>query len=446
MIELLKVIQELEQASYNIHRQKVEAGSQSSEEAFDKSASFVLQWTQGNGSVTVDMLRWCPVVGALVLVCCHAARTGQDTQEKRAQNTVNGGVLVQHTDRMMACGKDGKSCLFRETLTLLCWLIRTAGAVSEPRAIDWVGDSRWSVSEGLGPRVGGESSKSGISAIASRMMFFFFFRSYWATTGQSGYAMMCSLPTVWPVPTLRTVAAESKTLRTYKSQVLCWLKWTHTVLVSLKTDYHSFVTLGNLLLDSGLCPALVSQCLWKQKSDPSLDSPGRMKHPNPTREIALRSGFCPSFLSSLPQGDSAQPFGQTMNHSVDRRSLHPSPSPAHQESDEDWQAGPGGCDGTGATHTHKKTKYACIVEAHESTKNRLESTLQRNHEDHFAEKGDNSINQYNLSTNSFLCLERWKVRMRKLPWRKNGKSSRKFQPGSWINEKQERCFLEEQKR
>ena len=38
------------------------------------------------------------------------------------------------------------------------------------------------------------------------------------------------------------------------------------------------------------------------------------------------------------------------------------------------------------THPHEKTKYACIVEAHESTRKRLESALPRNHEDHIAEK------------------------------------------------------------
>ena len=39
------------------------------------------------------------------------------------------------------------------------------------------------------------------------------------------------------------------------------------------------------------------------------------------------------------------------------------------------------------TDSHKKTMYACIVEAHESTRKRLESTLPRYHEDHIAEKG-----------------------------------------------------------
>ena len=48
------------------------------------------------------------------------------------------------------------------------------------------------------------------------------------------------------------------------------------------------------------------------------------------------------------------------------------------------------------TNPGKKTKYACVVEAYESTRKRLESTLRRNHEDHIAEKGFNSINHYNL--------------------------------------------------
>ena len=40
-----------------------------------------------------------------------------------------------------------------------------------------------------------------------------------------------------------------------------------------------------------------------------------------------------------------------------------------------------------STDSHKKTKYAFIVEAHESTRKRLESTLPRNSQDHIAEKG-----------------------------------------------------------
>ena len=48
------------------------------------------------------------------------------------------------------------------------------------------------------------------------------------------------------------------------------------------------------------------------------------------------------------------------------------------------------------TNLRKKTKYACNVEPHESTRKRLESTLPRNHEDHIAEQGFNSVHHHNL--------------------------------------------------
>ena len=43
-----------------------------------------------------------------------------------------------------------------------------------------------------------------------------------------------------------------------------------------------------------------------------------------------------------------------------------------------------------------KTKHACIVKAHESTRKRLDSILPKDHEDHIAGKGYKSISQYNL--------------------------------------------------
>ena len=43
-----------------------------------------------------------------------------------------------------------------------------------------------------------------------------------------------------------------------------------------------------------------------------------------------------------------------------------------------------------------KTKYACIVEADESTRIRLEGVPCRYHEDHIAAKGINSLSNYNL--------------------------------------------------
>ena len=44
----------------------------------------------------------------------------------------------------------------------------------------------------------------------------------------------------------------------------------------------------------------------------------------------------------------------------------------------------------------KKKKHACIVEAHESTRQRLESSLPKDHEDHIAGKGYNSMARDNL--------------------------------------------------
>ena len=43
-----------------------------------------------------------------------------------------------------------------------------------------------------------------------------------------------------------------------------------------------------------------------------------------------------------------------------------------------------------------KTKHACIVEVHESKRQRLESSLPKDHEDHIAGKGYNSMAHYNL--------------------------------------------------
>ena len=44
----------------------------------------------------------------------------------------------------------------------------------------------------------------------------------------------------------------------------------------------------------------------------------------------------------------------------------------------------------------RQTKYACIVEAGASTRKRMEGTLHKGHEDHFAGRGINSLNHYNL--------------------------------------------------
>ena len=49
------------------------------------------------------------------------------------------------------------------------------------------------------------------------------------------------------------------------------------------------------------------------------------------------------------------------------------------------------------TSDARKTKYARIVEADESARKRLEGTLHKDHEDHIAGKGINSLNHHNLA-------------------------------------------------
>ena len=51
----------------------------------------------------------------------------------------------------------------------------------------------------------------------------------------------------------------------------------------------------------------------------------------------------------------------------------------------------------GESSNIQKSMHACIVEAHESTRKRLERTLSKDHDDHIAEKGFNSLSHYNLA-------------------------------------------------
>ena len=53
-------------------------------------------------------------------------------------------------------------------------------------------------------------------------------------------------------------------------------------------------------------------------------------------------------------------------------------------------------DETKGSNKIQMTERACIVEAHESTRKRWESTLPKDHEDHIAERGFNSLSHYNL--------------------------------------------------
>ena len=68
-----------------------------------------------------------------------------------------------------------------------------------------------------------------------------------------------------------------------------------------------------------------------------------------------------------------------------------------------------------------KTKYACIVEADESTKQRLEGTLHKDHEDPITGRGMNSLSRYTLVRKFIPMLQAMKYQMRKQQWIKNGK-------------------------
>ena len=51
----------------------------------------------------------------------------------------------------------------------------------------------------------------------------------------------------------------------------------------------------------------------------------------------------------------------------------------------------------GVVHPTKlKTRFACILEASESTRLRMGESLPNHHEDHTAGKGNNSLQHYNL--------------------------------------------------
>ena len=56
-----------------------------------------------------------------------------------------------------------------------------------------------------------------------------------------------------------------------------------------------------------------------------------------------------------------------------------------------------------------KTNYACMVEADESTRKRMEGSLHKNHEDHVAGKGMKSLSLYNLVHNLILMLQAMKI-------------------------------------
>ena len=63
----------------------------------------------------------------------------------------------------------------------------------------------------------------------------------------------------------------------------------------------------------------------------------------------------------------------------------------------------------GAPNKVPQTKYACIMEPHESTRQRVELTLQRSLEDHIAAKEEVSVGRYNLEHKFIPMLKAMKI-------------------------------------
>ena len=58
---------------------------------------------------------------------------------------------------------------------------------------------------------------------------------------------------------------------------------------------------------------------------------------------------------------------------------------------------------------HRETEVACIVEADESTRKRMEGTLRKDHEDHIEGKRTSSLNHYNFVHKFFFLPQAMKI-------------------------------------
>ena len=88
--------------------------------------------------------------------------------------------------------------------------------------------------------------------------------------------------------------------------------------------------------------------------------------------------------------------------------------------------------GNGGKSKKTKSKLACILEASESTRIRMEESLPNYHEDHIAGKGDNSLKHCNL-VHKFIPMHQplKNSSSKKQQWTKNGKNWRNFRRGTW---------------
>ena len=63
-----------------------------------------------------------------------------------------------------------------------------------------------------------------------------------------------------------------------------------------------------------------------------------------------------------------------------------------------------------ASHKVPKTIHGCFVESHESTRQRVEPSLPRKHEDHIAGEGFSSMSHYNLAHQFIPMRQAMKIR------------------------------------
>ena len=80
---------------------------------------------------------------------------------------------------------------------------------------------------------------------------------------------------------------------------------------------------------------------------------------------------------------------------------------------------------------NRSSKHACTVEAHESTRKRLERTLPKDHEDRIAGKGSNSVSRYNLAHKFILFPQAMKIPDAKAAVDKEWEELKNCQHGKW---------------
>ena len=81
--------------------------------------------------------------------------------------------------------------------------------------------------------------------------------------------------------------------------------------------------------------------------------------------------------------------------------------------------------GSGASNKIK-TKFACILEADESTRTRMGNSMPHCHQDHIARKGENSLQHYNLVHKFIPMPQAMKIPAAKAAVTRNGKIGENF--------------------